>query len=172
MLVRVMSIETEIENSAAEALCAEIKQIRGKRSRDKFGELIGYHPNTIAQYEDPAKPRMPELEYLAMLASKCGADLEKLITLRLEASQIQSVREVGHIREGKPPYATSNAKPDSLTSSVEHYNEVDKTLKEILETEEFSPSPILLESLKTLMFTGQLSHEGMVILVNSLKVSK
>ncbi|WP_297813623.1 S24 family peptidase [uncultured Methylophaga sp.] len=42
----------ELEKIDLENIAGRLKLIRGKKSRGKFGKLIGIHPNTLANYEN------------------------------------------------------------------------------------------------------------------------
>ncbi len=116
----------------------EIKRIRGKCSRDVFSTHLGVHKNTLALYENDANDRLPEIDFLAILAEKEHQDFDHLLRLRLADSKCEEARKLSGIKEeAAGEYTISGIEP-KLNTSVAHYNDVDVSLRKIFKSEKLS----------------------------------
>lgn len=62
---------------ATEPLGERIRELRGRRTRERFATELGIHKNTLARYEQGE--RLPDAELLQRLCSLCGVSADWLI---------------------------------------------------------------------------------------------
>ncbi|MCP1673347.1 transcriptional regulator with XRE-family HTH domain [Natronocella acetinitrilica] len=72
-----MNMTSVSNGGSATALGSRIRELRGRRSRDRFASQLGIHKNTLARYENGE--RLPDAEMLHRLCSLCGVSADWLI---------------------------------------------------------------------------------------------
>ena len=103
-------------------ICHALVAARGRRTQDEMAAIVKCAKTSIVNYETGR--RMPDIDFLATVASVTGADFLDLLRLRLASSEDAAVRQMAERLQLRPESVPPQfADMDRLQASFEAVEE-------------------------------------------------